>query len=121
MSISYKLIHFICLSLLVYMIVSVCTCHWRMTAFCIQHVFKNQTIEQWVSETIQEWYCIAVMDMVLSVRTKYNHVMQCVRQSSVSRLQNIVCHKQKTCMSQKLRLVVKDTSSGVCIFTDIRL
>ena len=52
MSISYKLNHFIRLSLLVYMIVSVCTCHWRMTDFCIQHVFKNRTIEQWVSVTI---------------------------------------------------------------------
>ena len=62
MSISYKLIHFICLTLLVYIIVSVCTCHWRMTTFCIQHVFKNQTIEQWVSVTIQERYCIAVLN-----------------------------------------------------------
>ena len=95
MNISYKLIDFIRLSLLVYIIVSVCTCHWRMTAFCIQHVCKNQTIEQWVSVTIQERYCIAVMDMVQSVRTKYNHVMQCVRQSNVSRLQNLVCHKTK--------------------------
>ena len=94
MSISYKLIHFIRLSLLVYMIMSVCTCHWGMTAFCIQHVFKNKTIEQRVSVTMQERYCIAVMDMVQSVWTKYNHVMQCVRQSNVSRLQNIVCHKQ---------------------------
>ena len=46
--------------------------------------------------------CIAVMD--IQSGKKYNQVMKCGRQSNVSRLQNIVCHKQKTCRSQKLRL-----------------